>query len=181
MRLKTVVLLNVVLVDATITLKRIDGSDSLSLTVYNTLPWQTSNSAVFGDVLNPNMSRVPLIPMHDLIPGVFNPCDITSYVPGVMDSLVRSRYNATSSQVSQATGESETLPWIAVNDYILFGEACNGWYPTMMFYDTYVTFMAQQMGASAVIISGTSSPETQKGEQCKMLFIGHRDDSYAPI
>jgi len=216
--------------DAKIVFQHMDTNQTVSITAYNTLAWKTQESETEDITV-----QFPLIPLHEKIDGVFNPCDISTYVPGAMDSLVEMWYNASTSQIpsslkndntasnttngteatsstnitngteatgstnttnsteatgstnttnsTEATGSTNTTNgteatgstrdrrvlgsaterrWVAVYDYSKFAEACDGIYPTKMFYSYYVTYMAQTMGASAVIISGTRSPATQK-------------------
>ena len=82
------------------------------------------------------------------VPGVFNPCDESTYTPQAFDTVVEKRYNAKINQTR--------FPWIAVYDYASFGETCDGKYPLRMFYAPYAVYMAQQLGASALIFSRSS-------------------------
>ena len=63
--------------DAKIVFQHMDTNQTVSITAYNTLAWKTQESET-KDITVPS----PLIPLHEKIDGVFNPCDISTYVPG---------------------------------------------------------------------------------------------------
>ena len=142
------------------TIVDLNAGSSEEFDVYHGLQWDEIESQKHTNI-SPLSALMPLIPLDSHPNEDFDPCDESTYT---LDEVVRQWYTQknlttwsrkqrtdtlTAADTDRLTEDEHDTPWIAFHDYSTIFTRCGGSTPLHLYYNPYVTLMAQRLGASA--------------------------------
>ena len=169
------------LVQAKVLLQNIQVGNSVPIKAYNALAWslaspnfdsQSNENTTLSSLNETNYTNflIPVIPLHVSNDYGYNPCVEGKHQAHIFADIA-SQFHS-----NQHKDLEMMSTWIAHVDYKEVLGICDGTSPLHMWYSHYVALHAQQLGASAAIITGATYPKLgRRGVPPEVVRPKYRD------